>query len=743
MNLLSASDVTQKHIDLFRSVFRGREDVYAFRWEKDGENGYMPAYDLDWDEYKRHKAQGGSFRDFQNKKPQPLTDSVIKDHILGKKIIGVYPLLTDNTSYFIAADFDGTSWVNESRNFLKVCQEYNIPAYLERSRSGKGGHVWIFFMETYPAFKSRQIVFELIRKALNISAFEKEISFDRLFPNQDYHTKQGLGNLIALPLNGRSILQGNSCFVRPDSLEPFEDQWDFLSQINKLKTSRLNELYSILTGRYAETTSLNSVSVNGNLQIIIRNQIYIHRRHLNPALIRFIRDNLNFKNADYIIRQKTGKSVYKTEQYFKLIEESDNEIMLPRGFVTQLVDFCKKEKIVFQIIDDREKLPAVKFTSGIKLYDYQEDALEITDSKDYGVLVAPAGSGKTMMGLELITRKQQPALIIVHRKQLFDQWLDRIQAFQGISKKDIGQISTGKYTVGKQITVGMIQSLSRIEDWEELKNAFGTIIVDECHHIPAKTFRETIVRFNCFYLYGLTATPQRKNNDEKLIYVYIGEILSEIPLTLNEPSTGYSPARNIQVKIRETGLSAPFNYMVDNFETLSRILIYDSARNQMIVEDITAEVNCHKRVLVLTERKDHVNVLNLYLKDKFETITITGEDSASSRKSKLEQIKLGHFQVLIATGQLIGEGMDINTLECLSLVYPFAFEGKLIQYIGRVQRSEKAPVIYDYRDSKIDFFEKLFKKRNRYYKRLMKYPVVRSGADHQDKNASRNLSIFD
>lgn len=174
MHILPVSDITQNLIELFRSVFRGREDVYAFRWEKEGESGYMPAYDLDWDEYKRHKARGGSFRDFQNKKPQPLTDSVIKDHILGKKIIGVYPLLTDNTSYFIAADFDGTSWVDESRSFLNVCREYNIPAYLERSRSGNGGHVWIFYKEAYPAFKSRQIVFELIRKALNLSELKKK-----------------------------------------------------------------------------------------------------------------------------------------------------------------------------------------------------------------------------------------------------------------------------------------------------------------------------------------------------------------------------------------------------------------------------------------------------------------------------------------------------------------------------------------------------------------------------------------
>ena len=270
--------------------------------------------------------------------------------------------------------------------------------------------------------------------------------------------------------------------------------------------------------------------------------------------------------------------------------------------------------------------------------------------------------------------------------------------------------------IGKQITVGMIQSLSKIQDIGKLTDAFGTIIVDECHHIPAKTFRETIIKFNCFYLFGLTATPKRKNNDEKLIFVYIGEILSEIPASLNEPEVNYAPLTNIRIQIRETKLTVPFNYMVDNVETLSKILIYDSSRNQMIIDDIDKVINQQKRALVLTERKEHVNVLNLYLKEKYETISITGEDSARSRKSKMEQISLGHFQILIATGQLFGEGLDINNLESLFLVYPFAFEGKLIQYIGRIQRSAKTPVIYDYRDKQIDYFEQLFKKRNRFYK---------------------------
>jgi len=262
----------------------------------------------------------------------------------------------------------------------------------------------------------------------------------------------------------------------------------------------------------------------------------------------------------------------------------------------------------------------------------------------------------------------------------------------------------------------MIQSLARIDDFSKLSNAFGTIIIDECHHIPAKSFREAIVKFNVYYLYGLTATPKRKTNDEKLIYVFIGNILHQVS------QHEYLAKSNIKTEINiiETDLYAPFDYKVDQYETISRILVHDTQRNSLIIKDVEENAKRFKTILILSERKAHVDILNLYLKEKYETITIHGDDSESSRKSKIDQIKQGHFKIVISTGQYFGEGIDISNLECLFIVYPFAFEGKLIQYIGRIQRSEKRPVIFDYRDVKIDYFEKMFKQRKRYYNKLLK-----------------------
>lgn len=320
-----------------------------------------------------------------------------------------------------------------------------------------------------------------------------------------------------------------------------------------------------------------------------------------------------------------------------------------------------------------------------------------------------------MLSLAIIKDKQQPALILVHRKQLADQWIERIESFLGILKTDIGRIGSGKNKPGKHITVAMIQSIEKaLESAEntELFNAFGTIIIDECHHVPAESYQRVVSKLNSYYMYGLTATPFRKYNDGKLIFIHLGEIIHEIkaPEVQNQPGT--------QIIIKDTDLFVPFNVKTDQFETLFKILIHDSARNQLILNDVTAQLNNGKKAVIITERKEHIASLQQYLKQHYDTIALSGEDSDLSKKGKWAAIKKGDFQALITTGQYFGEGTDIQNIECLFLVYPFAFEGKLIQYIGRVQRSEVSPVIYDYRDHRMPYLERLFQKRNLYYKKL-------------------------
>ena len=714
------SDISEEQLNLYMSLFKGRNDIYARRWEKNGKSGYTPAYRFDWNEYLRHKAKGGNFQNFDNKEKIPLTRDVVKKHLIGACFIGIYPLLEDNTSYFIAVDFDGKEWKKDSKKFMGECMSLKIPVYLEKSLSGMGAHLWIFFKNKYVASKRRRIFLEIIRKVFNLSKFDREISFDRIIPNQDYHSGKGLGNLIALPLNGSCLKENKMVFVDHKSFNPIPDQWNYLSKVEKLSNVKLDELYSEIV-EDEKSYSFNiaedkKLFKTGKLSITLKNQIVLDKHQINKDLANFLKSNLNFINSEYIIKQKIGRSVYGVQKFFNLIKESKDTIMIPRGFLNQLVDFCNENKINFEIFDKRNKLDNLVFNSKIQLSSIQEQVIDICKNRQEGVIVAPPGFGKAIIGIELIARKCQPALILVHRKQIYDQWVERIQDFLGLSKKDIGQISANKKKVSKFVTVAMIQSLMRFPDLKALSESFGTIFIDECHHIPAKSFRQTIVNFNPYYIFGLTATPKRKYNDEKLIFLYIGGIICNTN-DIDQVATGLFE-EDIQLNIRDTNLYFPYDNKTDDFQLLSKVIIFDSDRNRLIAEDIKKELEPGNKILVLTERKEHVEVLNIYLKSICEVITITGDDSKSLRKVKMRQIGSDNFQVLITTGQLLGEGLDIENLSSIFLVYPFAFEGKLIQYIGRILRSKGRKAIYDYSDKNIDFLLKLYKKREKYYRRV-------------------------
>lgn len=701
------------NVHLFQALFKGREDVFAVRWEKGNKSGYMPAVFYDPYRFRAHKMNGGTFQNFTEKSYLKLTDEQIQKHLDGVHHIGVYPLLQDNTTWFLAADFDKENWQEEAVIFLSACKEKEIPAYLERSRSGNGGHVWIFFDNSYPAIKSRKIFISILEQSGAFSMFDKSSSFDRLFPNQDFLSGKGFGNLIALPLFKPTFENGNSCFVNPKTFEPITDQWNFLKNIKRVATNHLDELYDGLKSGIESNTP---IATNGKLNISLNNNVRLSRVGLTSTLINFLKEELNFANSEFFIKKKSGRNTFETARYFKLVEETESQIFIPRGFIGKLLRFCKESQIEFDFIDKRKLKPSITYAFNASLRNHQLGVIETVSKKDFGVIVAPPGSGKTVVGLKMIADKRQPTLILVHRQQLLEQWTERIEAFLGIPKRDIGVIGQGKSKIGKHITVATIQSLPK--QIESVQNQFGTIIVDECHHVPAETFRNAIEKLEAYYLYGLTATPFRKYNDGKMIFTHLGEIIANIQPT---EIKNYKQAK---INIRNTELNVPYNSKTDNFESLSKILVHDTARNKLILEDVKTELNQGKKAVIITERKEHIDSLYLFLKQSYETITLSGDDSETSKKAKLKTLQEGNFQVLITTGQYFGEGTDLQNINCLFLVYPFSFEGKLIQYIGRVQRSEINPTIYDYRDYKIDYLNKLFLKRNTYYRKIDKQATL-------------------
>ena len=698
----------EERVNIFLSRFIGRSDVFARRWQKwdSSISGYAPVY-----------------TDYRKKAYEPFAAEWAEKHLLGSTVLGVYPLLQDNTSHFIAADFDDDGWKESVRAFCDVCKKYDVPIAIERSRSGNGAHAWLFFVEPYSAYKSRQIFLSLLREANAIGEFEKNESFDRLFPNQDYLSGKGLGNLIALPLQGASRKEGNSVFVDPEKdFSIIDDQWSFLKDIRLMASKELDALHEkitasphILTDKKTRKRLKNG---KGVINIIIANTIQIYRGELLPSLVSFLREELNLLNIEHIVKERAGLPIYGSPRFINTIEVEGEFVTVPRGFILELSKWLDTKGIHYSVIDKRITVETVKFVLKTILFPYQEKALESFAKETQGVLVAPAGAGKTIMGLGLIAQKNQPAIILTHRRQIYDQWLDRIESTLGIPRTKIGQICSTKKSEALPITVAMVQTLARMNDWGRISEKFGTVIVDECHHMPAKMFRNVISMFKGKYLFGLTATPDRKYNDQKLISAYLGPIIHTIiKEEVVERQIEGSNAPIDVVIVHQTDIEIPFGTTPRHFPLISKVISNDSHRNAVIVSDIIHEANAGRKCLVLTERKEHVLMLQAYLRKDFETIAFSGDLSARQKKFALQKIKGGRFSILIATGQILGEGTDIEYLEVLFLAFPVSFHGKLAQYVGRIRRDGGSKKIYDYRDEKVPVLEKMWKKRAAYYRK--------------------------
>lgn len=341
----------QEKIKIFQDLFKGREDVSAVYWEKADKsaNGYTPLCLNEWKPGICYKLQRKKCKDCPNSKYTSLNGNHIENHLRGNKIYGIYPLLDDNTSYFIAADFDGENWDKDILKFYRECEKYNLPIYIERSRSGKGCHAWLFFSKNYPASKSRGIILSILKEAKIIDQFEQDDSFDRLFPNQDFLSGKGFGNLIALPLQGLARKELNTIFLNPENnLLPCDNQWEVLEGVKKVHSDFLDNLYNKFNNEEKPTSSCKN-----KISILFKEQLFISKNHLPKVLSNFLKDNLNFANSEFLIKKRMGLNVYGIERYFKLIEVDDEFIKIPRGFFKELLDFLNKNDIKFNLTDGR------------------------------------------------------------------------------------------------------------------------------------------------------------------------------------------------------------------------------------------------------------------------------------------------------------------------------------------------------------------------------------------------------
>jgi len=734
---LCAKDKKEK-INMFRNLFKGREDVFAKYWvsRKTGKKGYSPVCKNEWIPHICRKP----CETCENKEYIPLDDFWVEKHLKGDIIIGIYPIQLDDRVNFLAFDFDKRSWFEDSIILLKFCQSIDLPAYLERSKSGSGAHLWIFFSQSVSAAKVREFGFTLLEKAGIAGISGDNGGFDRIFPNQDFLQEGGLGNLIALPLQYHARQKGNTLFLDPDnSYAPYINQWNFLSNIRRISEidigifieKFLEDTFSYLSAspsksspqspsqsslRDASQSLQSSISEKRSPRITISNYILIPIKDTDRQFYQFLRKNLVIHNPIFYDKKAKGFSTWDTPKMIYCLNSKGGDYIIPRGFLKNIERYLFQNSIPFKMEDKSIKTPNKTFKCRFKIYNYQKEALHEILKNNVGILEAPPGYGKTVIALATLPYRKQRTLVIVHTKELLAQWIQKIGDVLEIEKGDVGIIGGGKEKIGKKITVATYQSLVR-KNLKIIVDKIGYVIVDECHRVPANTFQKVVKEFKARYLLGLTATPFRKDKLQKLMFLYMGEIIHRI-----DPDKISSELKGVDsiLEIRHTDFYPTFE-KVKKYKKIIGALTEDENRNNLIARDIIGEYSLDKSILVLTGRKEHCSEISQRLGQKVKHSVLTGSLSQKIRREILRDFKDKKIRVLVATGQLIGEGIDLPFLDTLFLVFPTSSKTRLIQYIGRVQRKNKGKSIskvYDYYDQYVSVLNIMFQKRKKIYEKL-------------------------
>lgn len=712
--LQSSRLTTQEKLQLFTSVFAGRFDVYAKSFINDqGKIQYFPSYDYGWKQLPPEK------RSFQT-----LTDSVLKSHFRGETAIGIFPMHLDDSCYFLVLDLDEGDWKEAGLTIRRIARERQMEAHLEISRSGHGLHIWFFFEEAIPSREARLFGKKLLELAMQESMQLSFDSFDRMFPNQDVLPKGGFGNLIALPFQGEAYHQGRTVFV-DEHFQPYEDQWRYLQEIQRISTAKVALLIQ---------EELGKQELDKELKVVLSNMIQLEKSSVTPKTLFFLKNMSSFSNSEFYLKQAMRQPTYQIPERMYLFGESDHYLWLPRGLLYPLQDKFKQV-----VVEDRRKVQRsirVAFKGELTLE--QELALSDMTSKENGLLHAETGFGKTVLGAALISKRKTKTIILVHNKQLLDQWLDRLNHFLIFEEKEatrytasgrekvigyVGQYGGTKKWLSKLVDVVMIQSLFKLENSQSLLDEYEMMIVDECHHVSALMFEKIVAQFRGKYLYGLTATLERKNGHEPIVFQRIGEILH----TADKRETDFK--RQLQLRFTSFGHLEIEKTKASNFIQLSDWIATDSVRNQMILKDILDQVAEGRNILVLVNRIQQIDVFEKLLKEKEvdDFYIISGKTKVRERTSLLETLEqLDKGFVLLSTGKYIGEGFDLPQLDTLILAAPFSWKNNLIQYAGRIHRNykDKSLVrIFDYVDIHVPYLEKMFQKRQVAY-RKMDYRVI-------------------
>lgn len=732
------SSSTEK-VALFMERFQGRKDVYATRWisSRTGKSGWSPA------------VRGGFYTDAATPADHLAFDArVVEAHLRGNPgsglaarefHAGIYPMLEGDLCRLLVCDFDDADWKRDATAYVTACSNAGVNVLAEISRSGQGAHVWMFFESAVPAVIARAAGAALLKRAMSASPGMGFESYDRFFPAQDTLPKQSvgrarLGNLIALPLQGDCRRRGTTVFADPETWSPFSDQFAALSSVAVVTHEQIAEIAkSAENARLGPTENLSYRPKRAALrsgaggrkrqriELRLDSTIHVPTAQLPGNLITELKHLASVANPEFFRKQAQRFSTYGTPRYVTCFEHDDHEIRIPRGLLDEAMQRLEEAGFTTKLSKPRTKRrPSLDLEFKGKLRSEQSECVEAVKKYDSGVLVAPPGSGKTVIACALIAARAVPTAILVNRAELLVQWRERLTQFLSIEEKQIGQLGAGRRKRKGDIDLIMMQTLAHRNGDPTILNEYGQVIIDECHAIAAPAVEAALRQANTPRWLGMTATPYRSDQMDGLITMQCGPIRHTMSSESNVDRV--LKIHTTEFTTDEPGTDGP------SIQAIYTELVHDASRNALLVDEIASSAAEKRCCLVLTNRLDHLEALSdeLGQRVKVPVLSLHGRLAPAERREirgRLAEImSTGEPFVLVAIDKVAGEGLDLPTLDTLFLAVPISFKGKVVQQLGRITRGssssgDAATVVHDFHDSNVPLLDRMHARRTRVIRR--------------------------